>query len=66
MEKRIAELELRYTEQQHLVEELSSEVYRQQREIDLLKSELNLLKQKLGEVDPGIVDAGRVDRPPHY
>lgn len=66
MEKRLDELELRYTEQQHLMEDLSSVVYRQQQEIDALKSEVNLLKQKLGESDPGLVDASRTDLPPHY
>ena len=66
MERRLAELELRYTEQQQLVEDLSAVVYRQQREIDALKAELNLIKQRLGESDPGIVDASRVDKPPHY
>lgn len=65
-DRRLDELELRYTEQQNLIEELSQVMYRQQRELDALKFELTQLKQKVGEFDPGLVDASRTEKPPHY
>lgn len=64
MEPRLAELELRYTELQDLVQSLSDVIYAQQREIDLLKSELAVLRKKVNE--PGVVDARADERPPHY
>lgn len=63
---RVDELELRYTEQQHLIEELSQVLYRQQRELDALTKELEQVKKKVGEFDPGLVDAARDEKPPHY
>lgn len=64
MESRIIELELRFTEQQHLLQELSEVVYAQQRTLDLLTAELRVLRQKVPE--PGIVDAAENEKPPHY
>ena len=64
MEDRIVELEIRFTEQQHLLQELSEVVYAQQRAIDLLTAEVRQLRQKIPE--PGIVDAAEREKPPHY
>lgn len=64
-EQRLVELEIRFTEQQHLLGELSDVLYAQQRTIERLQSEVNTLQQKL-EGDPGLVDANRQERPPHY
>lgn len=64
MESRLDELELRYTELQDLVQSLSEVVYGQQRELDLLRSELAVLRSKVAE--PGVVDARRDEKPPHY
>ncbi|MGA9525113.1 MAG: SlyX family protein [Myxococcaceae bacterium] len=64
MEDRIVELEIRFTEQQHMLQELSEVVYAQQRAIDLLTAEVRLLRQKVPE--PGIVDAAEREKPPHY
>ncbi|WNG41209.1 SlyX family protein [Archangium violaceum] len=64
-ESRIVELELRYMQQQELLQELSDVLYTQRRELDALKAEVDLLKKKL-EGEPGLVDAQRQDKPPHY
>jgi SlyX protein len=64
MEDRIVELELRFTEQQHLLQELSEVVYGQQRELERLARELERLRQKVPE--PGIVDPDEHEKPPHY
>jgi len=64
-EKRLAELEIRYMQQQELLQELSDALYAQQKVIDGLRREVDHLKQKL-EAEPGLVEAQRQERPPHY
>jgi SlyX protein len=64
-ESRLVDLELRYMEQQELLQQLSEVMYAQQRELDLLKAEVTFLKKKL-EPEPGLVDARQQERPPHY
>ena len=65
LERRVIELETRYTEQQALLEDLSEVLVRQQRTIDLLEAELALLKKRT-ESEPGLVDAKLDEKPPHY
>jgi SlyX protein len=64
-ESRIVELELRYMQQQELLQELSEVLYAQGRELEGLRVELALLKKKL-EGEPGLVDVQRQEKPPHY
>ncbi|MCY1040952.1 SlyX family protein [Corallococcus sp. bb12-1] len=64
-DKRLIELEIRYTQQQELLQELSDVLYQQGRIIDALRAEVDGLKRKL-EAEPGLVDARQQDRPPHY
>lgn len=64
-EKRIAELEIRYMQQQETLQELSDVLYQQQRVIEALRVELDMMKKKL-EAEPGLVDARQHERPPHY
>ena len=64
-ESRIVELELRYMQQQELLQELSEALYAQQRELDGLKGELAQVKKKL-EGEPGLVDSRQQEKPPHY
>ena len=64
-ESRIVELELRYMQQQELLQELSEVLYSQGRELEGLRVELALMKKKL-EGEPGLVDAQRQEKPPHY
>jgi SlyX protein len=64
-EDRLNELELRFTEQAHALEELSDVVFKQGKTIDALTFQLQQMGKKL-EADPGLVDASRQDKPPHY
>ncbi|RYZ42598.1 MAG: SlyX family protein [Myxococcaceae bacterium] len=64
-DKRLIELEIRYTQQQELLQELSDVLYQQGRVIDALRAEVDGLKRKL-EAEPGMVDARQQERPPHY
>jgi len=66
MEERIVELELRFTEQQRLLQELSDVVYAQSQSLDRLQHELAAIGQKLAAMEPGLVDATVVERPPHF
>jgi len=65
MEERVAELELRFLEQERLLQELSGVVFAQQRELDALRAEVSRLGKKL-QAEPGLVDAAEKDPPPHY
>jgi SlyX protein len=64
-ESRLDELEARYTQLEHTLSELSEVVWRQQRELDLLHEQLGQLRARLG-AEPGLVDATRQEKPPHY
>ncbi len=64
-ESRIVELELRFMQQQELLQQLNEVMYAQQRELDALRAEVESLKKKL-EGEPGLVDARQQERPPHY
>jgi SlyX protein len=66
MEERIVELELRFTEQQRLLQELSEVVYAQGQSLDRLEHELAAMGQKLAAMEPGLVDATTGERPPHF
>jgi SlyX protein len=64
-ESRLIELELRYMQQQELLQQLNDVLYTQQRALDVLTAEVELLKRKL-EGEPGLVDARQHEKPPHY
>ena len=66
MEERIVELELRFTEQQRLLQELSDVVYAQSQTLDRLQHELAAMGQKLAAMEPGLVDATVTESPPHF
>jgi len=66
MEERIVELELRFTEQQRLLQELSDVVYAQAQSLERLEHELAAMGQKLAAMEPGLVDTTFVERPPHF
>jgi SlyX protein len=65
MEHRIIELELKAAEQQQQLDELSHVVYRQQKELDSLKSVLQSLAAKV-QTDPNQIDDKPAEKPPHY
>ncbi len=64
-ETRMATLEITCAHLEKTVHELSDVVWRQQRELDALKDAYRSLKDRL-QADPGLVDASRTERPPHY
>jgi len=64
-DERLIELEARYMQLENTVQQLSEVMYRQQRQLDALNEVLERVRQKLGG-DPGLVDASRDDKPPHY
>ena len=66
MEKRIAELEVKLTFCEDLLEELNNMVYRQQQQIDQLQKETRELRE---QVRASIRDDPRTpgeEKPPHY
>jgi SlyX protein len=65
MKERIAELELRYTEQQRMLQELSDVVYAQGRVVERLELEVAALRAK-GAAEPELVDSTVDELPPHY
>jgi uncharacterized coiled-coil protein SlyX len=62
---RLEELEVRYSHLEKAQADLSEVVWRQQRELDELRELVRGLSERL-RGDPGLVEASRVDRPPHY
>jgi len=66
MRERIVELELRFTEQQQMLQQLSDVVYAQGQSLERLEHELAAMGQKLAAMDPGLVDVTIPERPPHY
>ncbi|MGV3624302.1 MAG: SlyX family protein [Archangium sp.] len=64
-EQRLADLEVKCAYLEKTLGELSDVVWRQQRELDAMKEAYKILKDRVA-ADPGLVDASRQDRPPHY
>ena len=62
-EERITELELRYTVQQDLLQQLSDVVLRHQQELDRLRRELDLLRASRDEAP---LPLNPDEPPPHY
>jgi SlyX protein len=67
MESRIAELEMKFMHQESTIEELNEVVVGQQKTLDRLTREVELLKQRLKEVRSPIVrEPSEEPPPPHY
>ncbi len=64
-EQRLADLEIKCAYLEKTLGELSDVVWQQQKELDVVKDAYKLLRERVA-ADPGLVDAGRQDRPPHY
>lgn len=64
MEARIVELELKLMEQESTLEALNTTVLAQDKLLAALRAEVDLLKKRIQE--PGVVEATRDERPPHY
>lgn len=65
MDERLTKLEMLFSEQGKMQEELSTEMYQQQLEIKRLTARVALLEEKLTAVSE-TNDIGGHERPPHY
>lgn len=67
MESRIAGLEMKFMHQESTIEELNEVVVSQQKALDRLTGEVELLKQKLKALNPSITrEPSEESPPPHY
>lgn len=64
-EARLSDLEVKCAYLERTVAELSEVMWRQQKELDAIKEIQRQMRDRVN-ADPGIVDASRNDRPPHY
>lgn len=65
MDDRLTKLEMLFSEQGRMLEELSAEMYQQQLEVKRLTARVKLLEEKLAAVtEPNNI--GGHERPPHY
>lgn len=65
MEDRLTKLEMLYSDQCRMLEDLSKEMYQQQVEVKRLTARIKLLEKKLSAVSESNHVGGH-DRPPHY
>ena len=67
MKERITELELRFMQQEHTIQELNDTVYSQARAIDRLEREQSLIREQLRLLGPSMNrSAEEEEPPPHY
>lgn len=65
MDDRLTRLEELFSNQTHAMEQMSLEMFQQQKEISQLRQQLDVLKEKLEDASSGNDIAGH-ERPPHY
>lgn len=67
MEERINELEIRYMQQEHTIQELNEIVCRQELALEQLRRDLTTLKEQLMSLSPSVSrDPDQEEPPPHY
>ncbi len=67
MEQRIAELEIKFMEQEHTLESLHQQVYRQQTDIARLTQNIEVMKDRLKALAQSpLASAAEETPPPHY
>jgi SlyX protein len=67
MEDRITELELRFMQQERIIQELNETVFRQEQVISRLERQFRLLSEQLRSFAPSsILGQDSDERPPHY
>lgn len=65
MDERLTKLEILYSDQSKTIEEMSGEMFQQQKEIAQLKQQLEELKERVEDASAGN-EIGGNERPPHY
>lgn len=65
-EKRLIDIELKLTAQEDLAQQLSDQVYEQQKQIQELQALYKALVRRLSEGDAGGADPYAHEPPPHY
>jgi len=63
MEDRLTKLEMIYSDQSQTIEEMSGEMFQQQKEITQLKLQIEELKEQM---EASTNEIGGNERPPHY
>lgn len=63
MEDRLTKLEILYSDQSKTIEEMSGEMFQQQKEINALKQQIEELKEQM---EASADEIGGNERPPHY
>ena len=66
MEQRLIELEIKLSYQESIITDLNESVIAQQREIDRLKTGMEMLKKRLQELQDVSGENLPHTRPPHY
>ena len=67
MEDRIIDLEMRFMQQEKIIQELSDMVYRQEQHIVQIERELAMFRDQLRAISPSaICDQDDEAPPPHY
>lgn len=67
MENRLAELEIKFMEQEQTLESLSQQVYLQQKEIHELTQQLGIVKDRLKSLAQSpVASMAEETPPPHY
>ena len=65
-EQRFIDIEIKLTAQEDLAQQLSEQVYQQQKQIQELQALYKALVRRLNEGDASGADAYTQERPPHY
>ncbi|HVK98876.1 MAG TPA: SlyX family protein [Dongiaceae bacterium] len=66
MDERLIELETRVAFQEHSLQQLSDEMYRQQKQIERLDRLCQVLLQQLQDVSTALPGKTQDEKPPHY
>jgi SlyX protein len=66
MESRVADIEVKLSFNEELLEELNRTVYRQQQQIDNLQRDLKALREQLRTCMPAGLPGPLEEVPPHY
>jgi SlyX protein len=66
MSERIETLEFKVAHLERALQELSDVLYRQQRELDVLRDRQAVLADQLGQLEDRSADPNRIEVPPHY